>query len=54
MTFRDAVSRDLLAIAKEAGFSDKQVGSSLGLTELEARGMREKQDLKPWVKQVWF
>ena len=43
---------ELLQWAKGAGYSDKQIGQVLGTTEDEAREVRVKKSIKPWVKQV--
>ena len=39
-------------MAKKAGFSDKQIGEQIGITESQARELRIKQNVIPWVKQV--
>lgn len=38
--------------AKEAGFSDKQIGKAIGVTEQDVRQKRIDANIKPWVKQV--
>ena len=43
---------ELLKWAKEAGFSDRQIGDIYGIAESEARELRLKHNIKPWVKQV--
>ena len=43
---------ELLRWAKEAGFSDKQIGQLVGLTEDEARDLRHQREVRPWVKQI--
>ena len=49
---RNDAPYELLKLAKQAGFSDKQIGEQLGLSEGEARQLRLKHSIKPWVKQV--
>ncbi len=44
--------RDLLQEAKQHGFSDLQIGRSLGLDELQARDLRKNYGLAPFVKQI--
>ncbi|CAL1529066.1 unnamed protein product [Lymnaea stagnalis] len=44
--------KDLLKTAKQAGFSDIQIGKAWGLTESEIRKMRYYWAIKPWVKQI--
>ena len=44
--------RDLLLEAKQAGFSDKQIGCALGLEENEVRELRKNYGLNPYVKQI--
>ncbi|KAL4616618.1 carbamoyl-phosphate synthase ammonia, mitochondrial isoform X1 [Arapaima gigas] len=44
--------RDLLLKAKQDGFSDRQVGQALGVTEGEARTLRLRRNIRPWVKQI--
>ena len=50
--FRKNISNSLLSEAKEAGFSDKQIGKAMGVTEKEVRQKRIEANIKPWVKQV--
>jgi len=38
--------------AKRLGFSDKQIGEIIGLSELEVRGLRKKHGITPVVKQI--
>jgi autonomous glycyl radical cofactor GrcA len=49
---RTSVDPELLTVAKQSGFSDKQIGKAMDLTEIEAREMRTSLNIKPWVKQV--
>ena len=51
-TFRKNISNSLLMEAKEAGFSDKQIGKAIGVTEKDVRQKRIEANIKPWVKQV--
>lgn len=51
-TFRKNISNSLLTEAKEAGFSDKQIGKAIGVTEKDVRQKRIEANIKPWVKQV--
>ncbi|KAL1267568.1 hypothetical protein QQF64_032931, partial [Cirrhinus molitorella] len=46
------VSRDLLLKAKMDGFSDRQVGQALSVSEGEARMLRLNYNIRPWVKQI--
>uniref|UniRef100_H3AH65 Carbamoyl-phosphate synthase [ammonia], mitochondrial n=2 Tax=Latimeria chalumnae TaxID=7897 RepID=H3AH65_LATCH len=48
----ETVPEEVLIKAKQDGFSDKQVGLYLGLTESESRDLRLKKSIKPWVKQI--
>ena len=50
--FRSHVEDEALLLAKQAGFSDKQIGKVFGVSEDQAREMRSKRNIKPWVKQV--
>ncbi|XP_041374457.1 carbamoyl-phosphate synthase [ammonia], mitochondrial-like [Gigantopelta aegis] len=44
--------RELLLHAKQAGFSDSQLGRLLGMSESEFRKMRIDKSIKPWIKQI--
>ncbi|XP_070569881.1 carbamoyl-phosphate synthase [ammonia], mitochondrial-like [Ptychodera flava] len=46
------IPTDILKSSKEAGFSDKQIGSALGSSEFEIREHRIQKGIKPWVKQI--
>uniref|UniRef100_Q9PTM9 Carbamoyl-phosphate synthase [ammonia], mitochondrial n=1 Tax=Opsanus beta TaxID=95145 RepID=Q9PTM9_9TELE len=48
----DTVTKDLLLMAKQDGFSDRQVGEILGSNEKAARDLRHSHSIKPWVKQI--
>lgn len=50
--FRKNVSNSLITEAKEAGFSDRQIGNAIGVTEKVVRQKRVEANIKPWVKQV--
>ena len=50
--FRENVDPELLTVAKQSGFSDKQIGKAMSLSENEAREMRTALNIKPWVKQI--
>ncbi|XP_061547499.1 carbamoyl-phosphate synthase [ammonia], mitochondrial [Phycodurus eques] len=47
-----SVPKSLLLQAKQEGFSDRQVGLILGITEGAARQMRLSHGIRPWVKQI--
>uniref|UniRef100_A0A672MKY5 Carbamoyl-phosphate synthase 1 n=1 Tax=Sinocyclocheilus grahami TaxID=75366 RepID=A0A672MKY5_SINGR len=46
------VPRDLLLKAKMDGFSDRQVGQAMNISEGEARVLRLNQNIRPCVKQI--
>ena len=46
------VSKKLILKSKQLGFSDKQISSCLGVTELEVRDYRKKIRINPIVKQI--
>jgi carbamoyl-phosphate synthase large subunit len=46
------ISRGLLLRAKQAGFSDRQIGTALGIDELGARELRQGMGVTPVVKQI--
>ena len=46
------LDKDLLAEAKECGFSDFQIGKATGRTEAETRIFRKEAGITPWVKQI--
>ena len=52
LNFRGSLQREDLLEAKQAGFSDKQLGRMIGVLENDVRNERIKQGVKPWVKQV--
>lgn len=47
-----AVPDDLLIKAKQDGFSDRQMGQALGVSEAKSRQLRLERNVKPWVKQI--
>ncbi|NXO14277.1 CPSM synthase, partial [Oriolus oriolus] len=46
------VPEETLRRAKQMGFSDKQIGKCLRLTEVQCRQLRLRKNIVPWVKQV--
>ncbi|XP_056352515.1 carbamoyl-phosphate synthase [ammonia], mitochondrial [Oenanthe melanoleuca] len=46
------IPEETLRRAKQMGFSDKQIGKCLGLTEVQSRQLRLKKNIVPWVKQI--
>ncbi|NWR79693.1 CPSM synthase, partial [Centropus unirufus] len=48
----EAVPEETLRRAKQLGFSDKQLGNCLGLTEPQCRQLRQEKNIVPWVKQI--
>lgn len=46
------IPEETLRRAKEMGFSDKQIGKCLRLTEVQCRELRLRKNIVPWVKQV--
>ncbi|KAK2494808.1 hypothetical protein MC885_012607 [Smutsia gigantea] len=48
----ESITEETLKKAKEIGFSDKQISKCLGLTEAQARELRLKKNIHPWVKQI--
>ncbi|XP_061648850.1 carbamoyl-phosphate synthase [ammonia], mitochondrial isoform X3 [Phyllopteryx taeniolatus] len=47
-----SVPKSLLLRAKQEGFSDRQLGLILGITEGAARQMRLSHGIRPWIKQI--
>ncbi|BFZ22052.1 hypothetical protein BsWGS_25091 [Bradybaena similaris] len=43
---------DVLKMAKETGFSDRQIAKIWDLSEMDIRRMRHSLDIRPWVKQI--
>ncbi|XP_068804013.1 carbamoyl-phosphate synthase [ammonia], mitochondrial isoform X2 [Struthio camelus] len=48
----EAVPEETLRRAKQIGFSDRQIGKCLGLTEAQSRQLRLRKNIVPWVKQI--
>ncbi|KAK3751959.1 hypothetical protein RRG08_046231 [Elysia crispata] len=48
----DVKNKEVMKLAKEAGFSDKQLASFWGVTESDVRKMRYFMSVTPWVKQI--
>ncbi|XP_074450646.1 carbamoyl-phosphate synthase [ammonia], mitochondrial [Larus michahellis] len=48
----ETVPEETLRRAKRIGFSDKQMGKCLGLTEVQCRRLRLRKNVVPWVKQI--
>ncbi|KAM9009729.1 carbamoyl-phosphate synthase [ammonia], mitochondrial isoform 4-T4 [Ara ararauna] len=48
----ETVPEETLRRAKQIGFSDKQIGKCLGLTEVQCRQLRQRKNIVPWVKQI--
>ncbi|NWY17225.1 CPSM synthase, partial [Aphelocoma coerulescens] len=46
------VPEETLRRAKQMGFSDKQIGKCLRLTEVQCRQLRLRKNIVPWVKQI--
>ncbi|XP_027492701.1 carbamoyl-phosphate synthase [ammonia], mitochondrial isoform X2 [Corapipo altera] len=48
----ETVPEETLRRAKQMGFSDKQTGKCLRLTEAQCRQLRLRKNIVPWVKQI--
>ncbi|NXX77750.1 CPSM synthase, partial [Urocolius indicus] len=48
----DTIPEETLRRAKQIGFSDKQIGKCLRLTEVQCRQLRLRKNIVPWVKQI--
>ncbi|XP_049658643.1 carbamoyl-phosphate synthase [ammonia], mitochondrial [Accipiter gentilis] len=48
----ETVPEETLRRAKQIGFSDKQIGKCLKLTEVQCRQLRLRKNTVPWVKQI--
>ncbi|NXO63007.1 CPSM synthase, partial [Phainopepla nitens] len=46
------IPEETLRKAKQMGFSDKQIGKCLRLTEVQCRQLRLRKNIAPWVKQI--
>ncbi|KAK0520759.1 carbamoyl-phosphate synthase (glutamine-hydrolyzing) cpa2 [Tilletia horrida] len=47
-----AVDHDLMLLAKQRGFSDKQIATLVGAKEIEVRQARKALGITPWVKRI--
>lgn len=56
ITFRnytpDELPTNVILAAKKMGFSDRQIGSAIGTSELAFRKIRTERGIRPWVKQI--
>ncbi|XP_009995229.1 PREDICTED: carbamoyl-phosphate synthase [ammonia], mitochondrial [Chaetura pelagica] len=48
----ETVPEETLRRAKQIGFSDKQIGKCLKLTEVQCQQLRLRKNIVPWVKQI--
>ncbi|NWR61681.1 CPSM synthase, partial [Bucorvus abyssinicus] len=48
----ETVPEETLRRAKQIGFSDRQIGKCLRLTEVQCRQLRLRKNIVPWVKQI--
>ncbi|EMP24290.1 Carbamoyl-phosphate synthase [ammonia], partial [Chelonia mydas] len=48
----ESIPEETMRRAKQIGFSDKQIGKCLGVTEAQTRELRLKKNIKPSVKQI--
>ncbi|XP_051480063.1 carbamoyl-phosphate synthase [ammonia], mitochondrial isoform X2 [Apus apus] len=48
----ETVPEETLRRAKQIGFSDKQIGKCLKLTEVQCHQLRLRKNIVPWVKQI--
>ncbi|XP_040461078.1 carbamoyl-phosphate synthase [ammonia], mitochondrial [Falco naumanni] len=48
----ETVPEETLRRAKQIGFSDKQIGKCLKLSEVQCRQLRLRKNIVPWVKQI--
>ncbi|XP_065607249.1 carbamoyl-phosphate synthase [ammonia], mitochondrial [Cyrtonyx montezumae] len=46
------IPEETLRKAKQMGFSDRQIGKCLGLTEVQCRQLRLRKNIVPWVKKI--
>ncbi|XP_064019992.1 carbamoyl-phosphate synthase [ammonia], mitochondrial [Pogoniulus pusillus] len=46
------IPEETLRRAKQIGFSDRQIGKCMGLTQAQCRQLRLKMNIMPWVKQI--
>lgn len=52
LIYSSSLSPELMELAKKSGFSDKQIGGCIGLSESDTRNLREERNIKPWSKQI--
>ena len=52
MPSSDEVPQDALKLAKQAGFSDRQLAEMFNMEESAVRQKRLDRGITPWVKQV--
>ncbi|OXB64724.1 hypothetical protein ASZ78_014995 [Callipepla squamata] len=48
----EEIPEETLRKAKQMGFSDRQIGKCLGLTEVHCRQLRLRKNVVPWVKKI--
>uniref|UniRef100_A0A8C9FX14 carbamoyl-phosphate synthase (ammonia) n=1 Tax=Pavo cristatus TaxID=9049 RepID=A0A8C9FX14_PAVCR len=48
----EEIPEETLRKAKQMGFSDRQIGKCLGLTEVQCRQLRLRKNVVPWVKKI--
>ncbi|XP_048809743.1 carbamoyl-phosphate synthase [ammonia], mitochondrial isoform X3 [Lagopus muta] len=48
----EEIPEELMRKAKQMGFSDRQIGKCLGLTEVQCRQLRMRKNVVPWVKKI--
>ncbi|XP_042678204.1 carbamoyl-phosphate synthase [ammonia], mitochondrial isoform X2 [Centrocercus urophasianus] len=48
----EEIPEELMRKAKQMGFSDRQIGKCLGLTEVQCRQLRIRKNVVPWVKKI--
>ena len=48
----ETIPKNMMLLAKKAGFSDKQLGSRLGAKEMDVRRARQEMQITPVVKQI--
>ncbi|MEM7350646.1 MAG: carbamoyl-phosphate synthase (glutamine-hydrolyzing) large subunit [Acidobacteriota bacterium] len=48
----EELSDELLLDAKQSGFSDRQIGQFVGLSESTVRKLRQAAGIRPWVKKI--
>ncbi|XP_075463310.1 carbamoyl-phosphate synthase [ammonia], mitochondrial isoform X2 [Ascaphus truei] len=48
----ESIPEETLRRAKQIGFSDRYIGTCMGLSEAQTRELRLNKNIKPWVKQI--